>query len=495
MLILFYLSSGLFLGWSLGANDAANVFGTAVSTKMLRFRTAAIIASIFVILGAVSMGGGASATLGKLGSVDMMAGAFVVALSAGFVVFTMVRLGLPVSTSQAVVGAIIGWNLFSGTLVDYNALVKIVGSWVAGPFLATLFSIILYFLFQKITEKVHIHIFRIDLYTRLGLILVGAFGAYSLGANNIANVMGVFVPVSPFRSIDVFGLFVLTGVHQLFLLGGLAIAVGILTYSERVMETVGTRIVKLTPQAALVVVLSHSVVLFIFASQGLHDWMRSVGLPGIPLVPISSSQLVIGAVVGIGMVHGGRNIHFGTLARIGLGWIYTPVAAALITFLALFFMQNVFDQPVHRQVPYEFSQDVRDRLAQVGIMLPEPVWKHQYENGVECKMALARETSLRPGEIEMVMAYGRVEILTVADSARFRHAVEKDLTPEQIAAVLSLKGQVFRHRWQVGEALAAISRAWRGEGTENTIRQLKQDLDLVCEVLHRQMNAPVGRPS
>ena len=47
-LYLVYLSSGLFLGWSLGANDAANIFGTAVGTKMVKFRTAAIISSIFV---------------------------------------------------------------------------------------------------------------------------------------------------------------------------------------------------------------------------------------------------------------------------------------------------------------------------------------------------------------------------------------------------------------------------------------------------------------
>ena len=58
-----FLSSGLFLGWSLGANDAANVFGTAVGTKMIRFKTAATIASTFIILGAVFGGAGASQTL------------------------------------------------------------------------------------------------------------------------------------------------------------------------------------------------------------------------------------------------------------------------------------------------------------------------------------------------------------------------------------------------------------------------------------------------
>ena len=82
MIILIFLSSGLFLGWSLGANDAANVFGTAVGSKMVRFRTAAIIGGIFVILGASVSGAGASHTLGKLGLINEIAGSFIVALSA-----------------------------------------------------------------------------------------------------------------------------------------------------------------------------------------------------------------------------------------------------------------------------------------------------------------------------------------------------------------------------------------------------------------------------
>ena len=66
--IIIFLFGGLFLGWSLGANDAANVFGTAVGTRMIRFKTAAIVCSIFVIiLGAIISGAGTTETLGKLG--------------------------------------------------------------------------------------------------------------------------------------------------------------------------------------------------------------------------------------------------------------------------------------------------------------------------------------------------------------------------------------------------------------------------------------------
>ena len=81
--IIIFLIGGLFLGWSLGANDAANVFGTAVGSRMVRFTTAALICGIFVILGAVISGTGTSLTLGKLGAVNALGGSFMAALAAG----------------------------------------------------------------------------------------------------------------------------------------------------------------------------------------------------------------------------------------------------------------------------------------------------------------------------------------------------------------------------------------------------------------------------
>ena len=101
--VIIFLTSGLFLGWALGANDAANVFGTAVGTRMIRFSTAAVICSIFVILGAVFSGAGTTETLGKLGAINTMAGSFMTAFSAALAVYLMTKAGLPVSTTQAIV--------------------------------------------------------------------------------------------------------------------------------------------------------------------------------------------------------------------------------------------------------------------------------------------------------------------------------------------------------------------------------------------------------
>ena len=342
--VLFFLLSGLALGWALGANDAANIFGTAVGTGMVRFRTAALVASVFVILGAGISGAGASHTLGKLGAINALPGAFMAALAAAISVYWMTKRGLPVSTSQAIVGAIVGWNIFSGKPTDAETLRKILLTWVACPLLAGFIAVPLFLLVRKIISKAKLHLIRLDAYTRFALITAGAFGAYSLGANNIANVMGVFVASSPFTDFTIGNRFVFSSIQQLFLLGAIAIAVGIYTYSRGVMMTVGQNLVALSPVSAWVVVTAHSIVLFLFASQGLESLLRDTGLPTIPLVPVSSSQAVIGAVVGIGLFTGSENIRWRILGSISLGWILTPVISGLACILGLYFLQNIFNQ-------------------------------------------------------------------------------------------------------------------------------------------------------
>ena len=340
-MILFFLTSGLFLGWSLGANDASHIFGSAVGSKMVTFRKAAIIASVFFILGAVIQGSGTSHTLDKLGSVNAIGGSFTLAFAAAITIYMMTKFALPISTTQAIVGAIIGWNFFTGNHTDSTTLGKIVSAWIAGPVIGAAFAVLLYIIVKKFKKSAKIHLIRFESYIKTGLIVVGAFGAYSLGANNIANVMGVFVPAFHLKDINLW-IITLNSSQQLFLLGGLACATGILTYSWKVMNTIGNNILELSSEAALVVVLAQALVLFIFSSTGLSNLIVRAGLPPIPMVPVSSSQVIVGCILGIGLYKGARNINFRVLGEIGLGWIISPVASGLLTFILLFFMKNIF---------------------------------------------------------------------------------------------------------------------------------------------------------
>jgi len=462
MLIIF-LSSGLFLGWSLGANDAANVFGTAVGTKMIRFKTAAIISGIFVILGAVIGGAGASHTLGKLGSVNAIAGSFMVAFAAGFTVFWMTKLKVPVSTSQAVVGAIIGWNFFTSSPTDYDSLSKIFSTWVLCPVIAAIFSILLFSTFRAYFNRAKTHILRLDWYTRTGLILVGAFGSYSLGANNIANVMGVFVPVAPFDDLNVFGLFTLSSAQQLFLLGGIAIAVGIFTYSKKVMETVGGSLMKLSPEAALIVVLSQAIVLFLFSSEGLESWLISNGLPTIPLVPVSSSQAVIGAVIGIGLMKGGKSIKYNVLGGIASGWVTTPIIAGIITFISLFFLQNVFDQEVSRKNNYEISDEAIQQLNQTGIADEglHIIKNEPFNNLIRLHDALKQNTQIEEKHYQIVYQYAEQDSFYI-DPMLIREKIDTEwFTVNQREALIKLQEKAFIYKWKLSSALMAKSIEWQ----------------------------------
>lgn len=341
-----FLSAGLFMGWSLGGNDAANIFGTAVGTKMVKFSTAAIICSIFVTLGAVISGTGASHTLGQLGAINAIGGSFAVSASAAFTVMLMTGKGLPVSTSQAVVGAIIGWNVFGGIKTEMTVVYKIVSTWVFTPVLSALFAVLFYWIIKYAMEHTKIHVVKMDKYTRYALVIAGSFGAYSLGANNIANVMGVFINVSPFETIKLTQNLYISSTQQLFFLGAVAISIGVYTYSKKVMMTVGKSIFKLSPISAFIVVLATSTVLFLFSSEGLSIWLTSRNLPAFPLVPVSQSQAVVGAIMGIGLAKGGRNINLKELGRIGAGWIMTPLISMVMSLLSLYILQNVFMQIV-----------------------------------------------------------------------------------------------------------------------------------------------------
>ncbi len=347
LVFLFYLSSGLFLGWASGANYMGNVFGTAVGTKMLSFTAAAIICSIFITLGAVYGGAGPASTIASLGSINTMAGAFVAVLAAAFAIFMITKTGLPVSSTQAIVGGIIGWNLFVGLPIDTYALFKILGAWIASPLLSAIFAMILMSVVKLFLHRFPLPLLYQDLYVRIALILTGAFGAYSLGANNIGNIVGVFTNVVPFNDIKIFGIISLSSTQQLFLLGGIAISIGVFTYSKKIINTIGRDIMELSPTAAWVVVMSHSLVMFLFASENLHNFLVKYGLPTIPLVPISSSEAVIGAVVGIALLQKGRGLKINSLGKVAIGWITCPFFAAIFSFIAMFFMQNLFGQPVH----------------------------------------------------------------------------------------------------------------------------------------------------
>lgn len=329
----FFLAGLLFLGWSLGANDAANVFGSAVGSKIISYRKAIILCAVFVIIGSTLQGSATTGTIKSLGVPVQMQYAFIITLSSAICVFWMSYLGLPVSTTQAIVGAIVGWNIFSHTPINLTSLVKIVMSWITSPLLAALLAIPLYHFLQSYLLHRKMHVMYSNVYMKWGLILTGIFGSYSLGANNIGNVVGAYAQA--FQMSLSGGLNETLTYNILLFIGGASIALGVLTYSKKTMLTVGKRLLPLTPEAALIAVLAHSIVLVLFSSHIPSFILSSLHLPALPPVPVSSSQAIIGAIIGIGISRGGSAINYKIVPAIALGWLATPLLAAILCWCAL----------------------------------------------------------------------------------------------------------------------------------------------------------------
>ena len=471
---LIFLSSGLFLGWSLGAQDASNVFGTAVATRMVKFKTAAFFCSVFVMLGAVISGVGAADTLGSLGEVNAIGGSFVTAFSAAFTAAIMSKTGISISVSQAVVGSIIGWNWYTHSVTDTNSLVKMAGTWVACPVISGLLAVPLFAGFKKISDTVKLSLLRRDVSLRLAMIVTGAFGSYALGANNMANVVGVFIPVSPFKTFSVSG-FEITGVQQLFFVGAAAVAVGVYTYSYKVMMTVGKGLMPLSPFAAWIVVLCQGLVLFLFASEGLEYFLASHGLPTIPLVPVSSTQAVIGAVLGIGLYKGGKNIQWKVLFKVMGGWVVAPVMTACVCFFFLFFMENVFRQPVFIPKHYVLSQGVINKLAQMDLPTQGILVEKGYTStqGTEFIKRIEKYIpDLTNAQELKILKYATVTKIHI-DENKFSSLPQDMFTARQIDDLKMLTGKKFRHTWELEQTLTELNNEW--EPLPSTVLNKKQN--------------------
>lgn len=301
--------AGAFLGWGLGANDSANIFGTAVYTKVVKYTTAVILTSVFVVMGALIDGHNGITHISEYafsGGINTAIGAFFVMLAAALTVMVMTLLKLPVSTSQAVIGAIIGGGLLGGT-ADFGATIKFFSAWFLTPIGGLAIAYCLYWITKRFFENRITEFAFYEIFVKAGYIIAGVFGAYSLGANNVANVTGIFA-----------GELQILSTTQAVIIGGLSIAVGVITYSKPVMSTVGERIVPMSSIAGFIVVISASITVYIYARIG---------------IPVSTSQAVIGAIIGIGLNAGINTINLKMLRNIMLGWFATPTVAGLISVL------------------------------------------------------------------------------------------------------------------------------------------------------------------
>ncbi len=295
------------MGWNLGSNDAANCIGTAVGGGIITLRRALILVGIFALLGAIIGGGQVIQTYkGDVipeNSITPLI-ASIAYISAGVFVMFSTYFKLPVSTTHAIIGAMLGLGFALGVSINWNTIGKMGIVWVTTPTIALLLGFVIYKYFKKAMRRVKKPA-TANLIFKVTVIASGCYAAYGLGANNIGNVTGLVAGAN----------IVVPAVAAI--IGGIAILIGVVTWGSKVIETVGKGMIEIDPAMAFAAQLSVAIVLNVFSIVGM---------------PTSASHGIVGAVMGVGLVKGTQAVNMKLARNIFLTWILTPIVSALIAF-------------------------------------------------------------------------------------------------------------------------------------------------------------------
>ena len=288
-----------------------------MGSGLISFKWAVVLVAVFAILGAMLQGEHVMKTIGTgivKGDLDHVA-ILVALICSGFFVTLATFFRIPTSTSQAIVGGVVGIGLAAGVKVDFYKIITIMESWVACPIMVMVLAFVLYYLLLRILKKIRMSALLVQNALGWLAILSACYVSYSMGANNAGNAVG---------SIANLGI-----IHPSILLaiGGVSIAVGAATYGKKVADTVGKGITPLDISGAFISQVSSAFGIHLFSMMG---------------IPVSTSSAIVGAVVGVGLVKGGKAISKKTILTILSGWILTPCSAAAASYIVYKAIKMIF---------------------------------------------------------------------------------------------------------------------------------------------------------
>jgi len=396
-----------YVAWSIGANDVANSMGTSVGSGALSLRKAILIAGIFEFLGATLIGIHVTKTI-QHGIVNpntstfsadpyiFVYGMLASLLAAAIWITISTYYSLPISTSQSIVGALIGFGVVAAGVssVSWDKIIQIGESWILSPLTGAVLAFLIFYTIKKTifdTKKpfesmkkslpfftfalISIILFSIfkslectnfpticfttvleltliigfisavisyvlicrfkpsklstdaDVYNSIEhvfiylQIITACFVAFAHGSNDVANAIGPLAAVT--NILQSGSIEDIVGVPLwLIILGGIGIVIGLATWGYKVIGTIGRKITEITPTRGFSAEFSTALVVLICSRFGL---------------PVSTSQVLVGSVIGIGFAKGIVAVDLKVIKKILVGWVITvPLSAATAAIIFIF---------------------------------------------------------------------------------------------------------------------------------------------------------------
>jgi PiT family inorganic phosphate transporter len=293
---------------SIGAHYTGACMGMPYAAGAIRPGPALLLMAVLALAGAALASERVESTVGHgiLQTPTVALGLAVVIVASALALTSAYNfLTLPTSTIQILVFSTVGAGLGAGVLVEWSTILTLLVLWAVAPFAA--FGV--GFTFLRLADRFGPATPRRSALTRpvvLSLVAVGAAASFAMGANDVANASGALVMTGMF------------GLPLAALLGGIGLAVGVLTWGRPLLRQVAFNLVQLDPRMATSAQLAQSTVVLLSVAFGLFT---------------SMNQALVGAMIGVGVARGQSTVLWKTIRGIIVGWAVGPLSGVALGFV------------------------------------------------------------------------------------------------------------------------------------------------------------------
>ena len=313
-MLVFVILLAVTFDYTNGFHDTANSIATSVATRALSPGWAILMATAFNFIGAFA-GTAVATTIGKgLVNEQTTTQAIIAAALIGAIAWNLItwQQGLPSSSSHALIGGLLGATIVGAGFSSLNiggivgkVLIPMVTSPVLGFVIAFVFILALYWIFRRSQRKPMARRFR-----RLQ-VFSAAYMAFAHGSNDAQKTMGII-------TLALFSAGLISDVTvppEVIVVSATALSAGTAVGGWRIMRTMGQRVAKLEPVHGFAAETTAASILVGTAHFGM---------------PVSTTQVISSAIMGVGASQGARAVRWGVARRILIAWILTLPGAGVL---------------------------------------------------------------------------------------------------------------------------------------------------------------------
>jgi len=327
------------VAFSIGGNDEA--MAPAVGARVFTVRAAVLIGGLITIVGAISLGGSVSEKVGS----DMVSGmemsidmVFAILISmAIWLLLASITKGLPISTTQCIVGSVIGVAVFAPVVgysewgvdvINWFVVLEVFAGWILSPLIGFFFAAGIFAIVRRIQKRAK-GFSEIERQEKIASYLLAGFliwTSLSRGGNDVANAIAPLVVLPDFMGTYDLGFMIIPRYLVPLLVGGIGMAIGLIVVGRKVIKTLATEVVTLSPSSALSASISVAVIMFVGTILGF---------------PLSGTHVLVAALIAVGWVSA-TPVQMKQVKNILISWIATVPISAVFAVVVFWFIHGLF---------------------------------------------------------------------------------------------------------------------------------------------------------